>query len=37
VILAMGAGRKAAASIHDFLTTGVWEPAPAQAAVVQPV
>ncbi|HVJ05172.1 MAG TPA: NADPH-dependent glutamate synthase [Candidatus Saccharimonadales bacterium] len=25
VILAMGAGRKAAASIHDFLTTGVWE------------
>ncbi len=29
VILAMGAGRKAAASIHDFLTTGVWEAAPA--------
>jgi glutamate synthase (NADPH/NADH) small chain len=25
VILAMGAGRKAAASIHDFMTTGVWE------------
>jgi glutamate synthase (NADPH/NADH) small chain len=25
VILAMGAGRKAAASIHDYLTTGVWE------------
>jgi glutamate synthase (NADPH/NADH) small chain len=24
VILAMGAGRKAAASIHDYLTTGVW-------------
>ncbi|HME59537.1 MAG TPA: FAD-dependent oxidoreductase, partial [Terracidiphilus sp.] len=24
VILAMGAGRKAAASIHEFLTTGVW-------------
>jgi glutamate synthase (NADPH/NADH) small chain len=28
VILAMGAGRKAAASIHNFLTTGVWEVAP---------
>jgi len=26
VILAMGAGRKAAASIHDYLTTGNWEP-----------
>jgi glutamate synthase (NADPH/NADH) small chain len=25
VILAMGAGRRAAASIHDYLTTGVWE------------
>ena len=25
VILAMGAGRKAAASIHQYLTTGVWE------------
>ncbi len=25
VILAMGAGRKAAASIHDYLSTGVWE------------
>ena len=24
VILAMGAGRKAAASIHDFLTSGTW-------------
>jgi glutamate synthase (NADPH/NADH) small chain len=24
VILAMGAGRKAAASIHDYLTTGEW-------------
>ena len=24
VILAMGAGRKAAASIHDYLTSGVW-------------
>ncbi len=24
VILAMGAGRKAAASIHEYLTTGVW-------------
>jgi glutamate synthase (NADPH) small chain len=32
VILAMGAGRKAAASIHDYLTTGVWEAA-APAAV----
>ncbi len=29
VILAMGAGRKAAASIHEYLTTGVWEKAPA--------
>jgi glutamate synthase (NADPH/NADH) small chain len=25
VILAMGAGRKAAASIHEYLTTGEWE------------
>jgi glutamate synthase (NADPH/NADH) small chain len=25
VILAMGAGRKAAVSIHDYLTSGVWE------------
>ncbi|MDG3005151.1 NADPH-dependent glutamate synthase [Paludisphaera mucosa] len=25
VILAMGAGRKAAASIHEFLSTGVWD------------
>ena len=25
VILAMGAGRKAAASVHEFLTTGEWE------------
>jgi glutamate synthase (NADPH/NADH) small chain len=25
VILAMGAGRKAAAAIHDYLTTGVWD------------
>jgi glutamate synthase (NADPH/NADH) small chain len=24
VILAMGAGRRAAASIHDYLTTGQW-------------
>jgi glutamate synthase (NADPH/NADH) small chain len=24
VILATGAGRKAAASIHDYLTTGTW-------------
>ena len=29
VILAMGAGRKAAVSIHDYLTTGVWETVPA--------
>jgi glutamate synthase (NADPH/NADH) small chain len=27
VILAMGAGRKAALSIHEYLTTGVWETA----------
>jgi glutamate synthase (NADPH/NADH) small chain len=26
VILAMGAGRKAAGSIHEYLTTGDWEP-----------
>jgi glutamate synthase (NADPH/NADH) small chain len=25
VILAMGAGRRAASSIHEYLTTGVWE------------
>jgi len=25
VILAMGAGRRAAASVHQYLTTGVWE------------
>jgi hypothetical protein len=25
VILAMGAGRKAAVSVHEFLTTGVWK------------
>jgi glutamate synthase (NADPH/NADH) small chain len=25
VILAMGAGRKAAVSIHEYLTSGVWE------------
>ena len=24
VILAMGAGRKAAASMHEYLTTGIW-------------
>jgi glutamate synthase (NADPH) small chain len=29
VILAMGAGRKAAASIHDYLTSGIWETEPA--------
>ncbi len=28
VILAMGAGRKAAKSIHEWLTTGVWEVPP---------
>jgi glutamate synthase (NADPH/NADH) small chain len=28
VILAMGAGRKAAVHIHEYLTTGVWEPDP---------
>ncbi len=33
VILAMGAGRKAAKSIHDFLTTGVWETSPQPSAV----
>jgi glutamate synthase (NADPH/NADH) small chain len=27
VILAMGAGRRAAESIHEFLSTGVWEAA----------
>jgi hypothetical protein len=27
VILAMGAGRKAAAAIHDYLTSGQWEKA----------
>jgi glutamate synthase (NADPH/NADH) small chain len=27
VILAMGAGRKAAASIHEYLTSGEWEKA----------
>ena len=38
VILAMGAGRKAAASIHQYLSTGVWEPQPAaQAAAAQSV
>ena len=29
VILAMGAGRKAAAAIHDYLVNGEWETAPA--------
>jgi len=28
VILAMGAGRKAAASIHEYLSSGVWEKVP---------
>jgi glutamate synthase (NADPH/NADH) small chain len=32
VILAMGAGRKAAASIHEYLTTGEWEVAPRKDA-----
>jgi glutamate synthase (NADPH/NADH) small chain len=27
VILAMGAGRRAAESIHEYLTTGLWETA----------
>jgi glutamate synthase (NADPH/NADH) small chain len=31
VILAMGAGRKAAKSIHEWLTTGVWEIPPKAA------
>jgi len=38
VILAMGAGRKAAQSVHEYLTSGVWESAlPAPAASVTPV
>ncbi len=32
VILAMGAGRKAAASIHNYLTSGVWGTGPATTA-----
>ena len=32
VILAMGAGRKAAASIHEWLNTGVWQPGNGQPA-----
>jgi glutamate synthase (NADPH/NADH) small chain len=28
VILAMGAGRRAAASINEYLRTGIWEPVP---------
>ena len=36
VILAMGAGRQAAKSIHDYLTTGVWETAkPAEASTAE--
>jgi glutamate synthase (NADPH/NADH) small chain len=31
VILAMGAGRKAAKSIHDWLTSGIWEIAKPEA------
>jgi glutamate synthase (NADPH/NADH) small chain len=31
VILAMGAGRTAAASIHDYLSSGVWESEPANS------
>lgn len=31
VILAMGAGRRAAKSIHDYLENGVWEPEKADA------
>jgi glutamate synthase (NADPH) small chain len=33
VILAMGAGRKAAASIHEYLSSGVWQPGNGQGAV----
>ena len=29
VILAMGAGRRAATSIHEYLTSGAWEALPA--------
>jgi glutamate synthase (NADPH) small chain len=36
VILAMGAGRKAAASIHEWLATGVWHPGNGQPAALQP-
>jgi glutamate synthase (NADPH/NADH) small chain len=32
VILAMGAGRKAAAAIHDYLVTGEWETAAKETA-----
>lgn len=32
VILAMEAGRKAAKSMHEWLTTGEWEPKPVEAA-----
>lgn len=32
VILAMGAGRRAAASIDEWLRTGIWEPAPPPSA-----
>ena len=32
VILAMGAGRKAAKSIHEYLESGVWETSPAPQA-----
>jgi len=32
VILAMGAGRKAAVSIHEYLTSGVWETEPKETA-----
>jgi glutamate synthase (NADPH/NADH) small chain len=31
VILAMGAGRKAAASIHEWLTSGIWQPGDGQS------
>jgi NADPH-dependent glutamate synthase beta subunit-like oxidoreductase len=31
VILAMGAGRRAAAAIDEYLRTGSWQPVPAES------